>query len=179
MYSMRPGPYHIKLIDLSGRVFGRLTAIDCWSYKRYMYTWKCLCSCGSECFVSRTHLLSGHTKSCGCIRSETSRAKATTHGLADSPEYRIWSAMKKRCSSPRDAGWKNYGGRGISVCESWIKFENFFSDMGHRPPGLMLERINNDGNYEPSNCKWATRSEQMKNRHRWSVSSVKAHQKTE
>lgn len=101
--------------------------------------------------------------SCGCYRREFSKAKATTHAATDTAEYRIWAAMKRRCTNPNVKAWKDYGGRGIKVCERWRRFENFLSDMGPRPAGLTLDRINHDGHYEPWNCRWATYKEQANN----------------
>lgn len=90
-----------------------------------------------------------------------------THGMAKTPEWYAWCGMRQRCENPKNAAWKNYGGRGIKVCERWHVFENFYADMGNRPPGRSLDRVNNDGYYAPGNCRWATRSEQTANRRSW------------
>lgn len=94
----------------------------------------------------------------------TKKHYLTTHGKSKTPEYHAWVNMKDRCLNPKHKQYKDYGGRGIQICERWLKLENFFKDMGERPSGLTLDRINNDGNYEPSNCKWATWKEQQNNR---------------
>jgi hypothetical protein len=127
--------------------------------------WECHCECGRIKIVRADHLKVGNTKSCGCLASEMTAARSRTHGETPyryhSPEYRVWSGMRVRCSKPR---FVHYGGRGIKVCDRWHKFENFLADMGRRPsPTHSLDRIDVDGNYEPSNCRWATRTEQMNN----------------
>lgn len=134
----------------------------------------CLCDCGVKKIIVGSSLTRGLTKSCGCFRDEQIRSANTTHGETRfypqvSTEYKIWAGMKQRCSDPTLPGYKNYGGRGIKVCERWINsFENFLTDMGRRPaPHLTLDRYpNNDGDYEPGNCRWATRSEQLYNSRR-------------
>lgn len=129
----------------------------------------CRCDCGKEKMITIAHLLKRTIKSCGCIRSEKTIARKTKHGFGGgkikrSKEYESWAAMRKRCNNPNDKAYKNYGGRGIIICNSWEDFNNFITDMGPRPDGKSLDRVNNDGNYEPSNCRWATRLEQNRNK---------------
>lgn len=126
--------------------------------------WECQCDCGGKVVSSSDSLRRGNTQSCGCLRLE----KITLHGMRNAPEYRCWSSMKSRCSNPRHRGFKDYGGRGISVCDRWQVFENFLADMGPRPSdGHSIDRYpNNDGNYEPENCRWATAKQQIDNRRR-------------
>ena len=135
--------------------------------------WLFRCDCGKECKSSGSKVRSGHTKSCGCLAIERIRALGlsrrgfgTTHGRSGTSEYRTWCIMKQRCLNPKNKKYSYYGARGIRVCKRWLhSFENFLADMGPRPSkSFWLERINNDGNYAPRNCKWATVSEQMKNR---------------
>lgn len=149
--------------------FGRLTVI-----KKYRKNGKsfcsCYCSCGrlQEVEVRYDALKSGHTSSCGCLAKEKARERLTIHGHNSrrnrSPEYNVWESMIQRCANPNKSQYKNYGGRGIKVCERWKRFENFFLDMGERPSGMTLHRMKNDESYSPENCKWATREEQDKNK---------------
>jgi hypothetical protein len=156
--------------NLIGQNFGKLTVISrAGSSAHQKRTWLCLCDCGKQIVVDGGHLKSGHTKSCSCLQKQKIGDLRRTHGHSmRTPEYRAWAAMKDRCGNPNNPAYKNYGGRGIKVCQRWIEsFENFLTDMGLRPsPGLTLERIKNDDGYEPSSCKWATRIEQANNTRR-------------
>lgn len=127
----------------------------------------CQCVCGRQSIVHAVSLRSGHSRSCGCLSQDVLRSRRQSHGFAPngprSTTYIIWKSMRQRCRNQNAEAFKNYGGRGIKVCERWEKFENFLADMGERPGNLSLDRIDNDGNYEPGNCRWATRIEQRAN----------------
>lgn len=147
-----------------GRVFTRLKVLmeTETTYKRQF---KCLCSCGEIRFVALGDLLSGKTKSCGCLTRDSIGERSSTHRKSHTKIYMIWTSMKARCLNPKNKSYKNYGDRGISVCESWINsFECFEKDMGQRPsPTHSIERIDNNLGYCKKNCKWATPKEQMNN----------------
>jgi hypothetical protein len=155
-------------VSLVGQRFGKLKVIGDAPSKAFKCgsvagRCRCLCDCGKEATVLIQALKSGNTKSCGCGIGESSRRRFTTHGKSKSAIYKIWSSMIKRCENPKDESFYRYGGRGIKVCERWHDFEAFAFDMGDRPPGKSLDRISNDGNYEPSNVKWSTPKEQQRN----------------
>lgn len=150
-------------VNLSGQTFGRLTALEEFPANKYgRRYWTCLCSCGNRVAVAAGHLKSGNTKSCGCIVRQGNKR---THNLFHTPEWNVWHGMRQRCFNPAHESYKHYGGRGITVCDRWDNsMAAFAEDIGPRPSMQhSLDRINNDGNYEPGNCRWATKSEQRRN----------------
>jgi hypothetical protein len=151
--------------DVAGQRFGQLTAIRDAGRLRKEVAWLCHCDCGGSSIVPGYKLRSGATQSCGC------RKGSWRHGygkpLTRHPIYRAWLHMRDRCTNPNHRQWKDYGGRGIAVCERWSNFTNFLADVGERPtPKHSLDRINNNGNYEPENVRWATKVQQNNNTRR-------------
>lgn len=156
--------------DLSGQKFGRLTAIEPAGYDRKRIKWKCVCECGNTTFVGSDKLINGHTKSCGCLLSDVLKQRNkgnSTHNSTNTRLYRIYYSMKTRCYNPKHKAFHRYGGRGITVCNQWLddfsSFKEWAVNNGYSDD-LSIDRINNDGNYEPSNCRWATAKMQANNR---------------
>lgn len=151
--------------DLTGQRFNRLVAISkIGRAKDRQIIWQCLCDCGKLTETPSSKLRKGRIKSCGCLQKEIIKKIKTTHGKTYSRVYSIWRNIITKCTYTSHKQYYDYGGRGIKVCEKWLKFENFFADMGEPPIGLTIDRINVNGNYEPGNCRWATKFEQENNK---------------
>lgn len=155
-----------KMLDIVGRKYGRLTVIEyAGQNHRGKSMWVCQCDCGKTSVVLGTHLTGGHTKSCGCYNEESTKSRVTTHGMSRTRLYNIWRGMLKRCNYEGATSYRNYGAKGISVCEEWCDYEKFkdwaishgYSDH------LTLDRIDNSGDYRPENCRWADVKTQMRN----------------
>ncbi len=156
-----------RFVDLTGRPFHRLTAREYVGKRNGSFLWRCDCQCGRSATVLAYSLVSGGTKSCGCLKIETDAARYYKHGGKGTPEYGVWKKMRARCNNPNHDKYAYYGGRGIKVCERWDDFANFLADVGPRPTRQhSIDRREVDGDYCPENCAWATKKEQMNNTRR-------------
>lgn len=164
----------MRAADLTGLRFGRLLVtvrvprqVGDGPHAR----WEAVCDCGVRKVVNASDLKHRGTVSCGCYRAEMPPPNTLTHGhaRARSATYNTWDSMVQRTTNPRNPNWPYYGGRGITVCDRWRTFASFLADMGERPAGLTLDRVDNDRGYEPGNCRWATKSEQQRNQRRRNV----------
>jgi len=156
----------MKMIDLTGQKFGMLSVIEKdESYKNETY-WKCICDCGNIVNVRSTRLRNGRSKSCGCSKGKMISEAVTKHGMSRTKLYNVWNTMRMRCYNPKSISYKNYGGRGITVCDEWKNSSKAFCDWAIKngyKEGLSIDRINVNGNYEPDNCQWITHKEQANN----------------
>lgn len=153
--------------DLRGQRFGRLTVLEFVPTEGYRSYWKCMCDCGNIITVAGKRLGNGHTQSCGCLRKEQAAKRLYKHGMRNSRLYRIWSKMKERCCNHNISGYKDYGGRGITVCEEWKNDFQAFYDWAMSngyDDNLTIDRIDNNGNYEPLNCRWVGIEIQARNK---------------
>lgn len=155
-----------NFIDRTGRVYGALTVLERGANVpgSKVVRWLCRCTCGKETLVRSGDLNSGATQSCGCEKDRKTGDRARTHGASKTSTYSVWQNMHTRCYNEAQEAYKNYGARGVTVCERWHSFSNFLADMGYHVEGMSLERRDNDGNYAPGNCYWATRAAQNRNK---------------
>ena len=166
--------------NLLDETFGRWTVISfAGTNKHKDAVWNCVCSCGTEKVVSGYAITSGNSRSCGCLNREGTSKRSTTHGKSHTKINTIYLQMIARCYKPNNPGYKRYGGRGITVCSRWLEsFENFYADMGEPPTGKTLHRVENNGEYSPDNCVWATFKEQARNTRRNVILTIEGTTKT-
>jgi hypothetical protein len=155
-----------NVVNHLGKKYGKLTVLYQWVGDKYRLYAYCRCDCGVEKKVRISHMVQGATLSCGCVSIQRMKNLNLTHGHSGTLQHHSWKGMKRRCMNPKNPGYKDYGERGITVCDRWLRsYDNFIADMGLPPsPKHSIDRINNSGNYEPSNCRWATAKQQSNNR---------------
>ena len=157
---------HWRFINLEGQRFGRWTVLEFAGRQKKKVMWFCRCDCGTISTCASAHLRNGLSRSCGCYKDEVIGSLNRTHGFSKTGTYRIWKAMRDRCNREGSIQYRDYGGRGIKVCERWNSYENFLADMGERPSRKhSIDRYPDiDGNYEPGNCRWATVTDQARHK---------------
>lgn len=155
-----------KILDLVGKKYGRLTVLEYGELdNRGKSIWKCRCECGSIGVFRGTHLISGHTTSCGCYNTDKIKERVTTHGMSKTRLYNVWKGMLKRCYYDNATGYEHYGEKGIRVCDEWFEFEKFreWANTNGYADDLTIDRIDNDKNYTPDNCRWVDMGAQLRN----------------
>lgn len=155
-----------KADEMIGKKFGKWIVLHPCGISFKSVKYMCVCICGIQKEIHGPHLRSGKTNMCRTCSNREKSIKNMTHGKSQTSTYKIWNQIHQRCKNPKSTHYKRYGGRGISVCERWNDFRNFLKDMGERPEGLDLDRIDNDGNYEPKNCRWISHKENCLNQSR-------------
>lgn len=170
-------------LDITGQRYGRLVGIRLLDKRGKATIWEMQCDCGAVTKVALGSVRFGLTKSCGCLKTESTLARLTKHGHSpakgSSTTYICYNLMKRRCCDKNNQDWRHYGGRGIKVCDRWLEsFANFLADMGEKPKGLTLDRKDNNGNYEPGNCRWISRKEQSRNTRRNHIVEFNGHKGT-
>jgi hypothetical protein len=155
----------MKKIEMVGKKYNMLTVMLDVGYSHGQQSYLCSCDCGNKLVIAGQRIRNGQSKSCGCLARKQTSQRHKTHGLSKTPEYRAWAKIKMRCTNPNDPNFYRYGGRGVGMCDEWYNsFEQFYKDLGKRPNGMSLDRIDNNQGYSKDNCRWATPQQQAANR---------------